>query len=158
MKIFKSFSLALLTVLTTATFTSCSDDDDNGPGSKKDLVGRWESVHEKGWYKENGKITEEWDEPDNSLRWDFYSDGTCVTFEKSTGSTTWMYPESGTYSYKGGNLVIRYDEDYTDGGKITKLTATELEVESFDSEREEDGTKCEEWVRITFRKTASLDD
>lgn len=160
MKIFKSVSLALLTVFSAVTFTSCSDDDDNGPGCKADLVGRWESIYEKGWEKEDGEIIYEWDQPDNSLRWDFYPDGTCVTWEKSSGSSSFMYPEYGTYTYKGGNLVIKYDDDEyqeNDGGKVLRLTDSELVVESSYSEREE-GVKYEGYLCVTFQKTGTLDE
>lgn len=160
MKNFKSLMIAALAVLASTALTSCSDDDNGGPGSKADLVGRWESVHEKGWEKEDGEFTYEWDQPDNSLRWDLYADGTCVTWEKSSGSTSWTYPNYGTYTYKGGNLVIKYDDDEydeNDGGKVIKLTDTELEVESSYSERE-DGVKYEGYICITFKKTGTLDE
>lgn len=94
MKNFKSLMIAALAVMASITLASCSDDDD-GPGSKADLVGSWESVHEEGWEKEDGEITDEWDDYGKSLRWNFYADGTCA-IQEWTGSR-WGSVEYGTY-------------------------------------------------------------
>lgn len=59
--------LGVFLFIITVGFTACSDDD--GPGSSADLVGTWQGVSSTGWYKENGKIVEQWeDEEEDSTK------------------------------------------------------------------------------------------
>lgn len=156
MKNFKSLMIAALAVMASITLASCSDDDDSPIGSKEDLIGRWESVHETGWEKEDGEIVDEWDDYGKSLRWDFYADGTWAG-QEWTGSR-WGSAEYGTYNYKGGTLTITGDDwDEPDIIKVIKLTSSGLVVEGSYSEREY-GIKYEEYNRITFEKVADFDE
>lgn len=69
------FLFGLLSIL-TFNFSACSDDDENA-SSSGDIVGTWILISTEGWIKENGKIIDEWNIPeDESLYYTFHSDGT----------------------------------------------------------------------------------
>lgn len=156
MKNFKSLMIAALAFMASITLASCSDDDDSPIGSKEDLIGRWESVHETGWEKEDGEIVDEWDETGKSLRWEFYKNGIC-TAQEWTGSR-WESADYGTYTYKNGTITIKSDEyDEDDVIKVKKLTATELVVEESYSYWDE-GDKYEGYICVTFEKVADFDE
>ena len=141
-----------LLMFAAVNFSACSSDDDE-PGSSSELIGLWESVSQKGWEKENGKIEYEWDEKDNDYRVQFNSDGTWEGFEYYEGE--WDLCDTGTWEYKGGKLYMTYDDEdedeATDILNVKELTSSRLAVEV--SWREEyEGVIYETYTYSVLRK------
>lgn len=122
MKTIKFLSLLMFVAL-SAGFASCSDDDDDFESA--DLVGTWEATHSDGWSKdpENPVDDGEWSGPvdeDEKDRVTFKADGTGIDGEGDTFK--WQLD---------GNKLTTIYSDYSDSGKILKLTGNELVVESY---------------------------
>ncbi len=129
--------LLLMTMLLFAVvgFTSCSDDDEGGISGNAEelLVGDWTAIHFEGYYKYDGVIEEEWDEPidGRGVYLFFYEDG---TVEMDGAYADWRI--------SGNTLIL-------DGDRVTieTLNATTLVLsmrESYDGE--------EYFERITFER------
>lgn len=140
--------LGLLLSVIAVGFTACSDDD--GPGSSADLVGTWQGVTSTGWYKENGKIVEQWeDEVEDDYRVRFDEDGIAESFERYNGK--WNGVEIGTWEYKDGKIYIYYGDEEIDVCTIRELTSSRLEWEYHDKSNE-GGTNWEEYIIEVYRK------
>ena len=138
-----------LLMFAAVNFSACSSDDDE-PGSSSDLIGLWESISQKGWEKENGKIEYEWDEKDSSYRIQFNSDGSWEDFEYYEGE--WDLCDTGTWEYKGGKLYLSYDdEDYEELALVKELTSSRLVVEA-SSKEEYEGVTYEYYTYSVLRK------
>lgn len=118
----------LLSVITLG-FAACSDDD--GPGSSADLVGLWQSVSSTGWYKEDGKIVEQWeDEEEDDYRIRFNEDGTVEDFERYNGKWNGRYV--GTWKYKDGKVYVYDDDEEVEVYTVKELTSSRLVWEYHD--------------------------
>lgn len=155
MKTFKFLTVAVIALLAGGFLQSCSDDDNDGPGSAKDLVGLWEITHTINWEKVNGEIEYEIDRDDNSLRYRFEEDGTVIEYY-GYGSTYYVN-EEGKYKYTGGKLTITWldDDDNSDYDHRTmtvkNLDETTLVLEGH-VKYKEDGDTYEEYALQTYRK------
>ena len=143
---------ALLGVLFLAfTFVACSGDDDV---SSSNLIGTWELEWESGWYKEDGKIVEEWDEEAGDIRVHFYDDGTWD--QEEYYGKKWYNDGGGIWKLKGSKLTL-YDDDFEDGwdeaesANIVTLNNTTLILEHADKEVD-DGVTCIEYNKQTYRR------
>lgn len=153
MKKFRLFAMLLALALTCGFVTSCSDDDD-GPGSKSDLIGLWELTHYIDWEKVDGQIIDQTDEDDNTLRYRFMEDGTVIEYEYDSYRGSWdHYVSHGVYQYKDGKLSIAWNDDPDDfeSAKVTTLNSTTLVFEGSEKERE-DGHTYEYYTKQTYRK------
>lgn len=140
--------LGLLLSVITVGFTACSDDD--SPGSSADLVGTWQSVSSTGWYKENGKIVEQWeDEVEDDYRVRFDEDGIAESFERYNGK--WNGVEIGTWEYKDGKIYIYYGDEEVDVYTVRELTSSRLVFEYRDKSGD-GGVSWEEYSIGVFRK------
>lgn len=140
--------LGLLLSVITIGFTACSDDD--GPGSSADFVGTWQSVSYTGWYKENGKIVEQWkDEESDEYRVRFDEDGIAESFERYNGK--WNGVEIGTWEYKDGKIYIYYGDEEVDVYTVRELTSSRLVFEYRDKSGD-GGTNWEEYIIEVYRK------
>jgi hypothetical protein len=117
--------ISLAVMMSSAVFTSCSDDDDEKGGS---LVGEW--VYEDKYY------------------FKFKEDGTWwtkkVDYDEDYDED---YSQEGTYVYKNGVVELSYlipDEPiWWNKWKVIKLTASELAIEA---------TGDEETYRMTLKR------
>lgn len=139
-------------MLCVFSFVSCSDDE---VGSKSDLVGGWLLYSERGWEKENGVLTDEWNDTDmNDIRIYFYEDGTCI--QEEYYNKKW-YSVDGTFNWSlnGSKLRIRgVDEDgdvEDETGIVKTLNKTTFEVEHTDKYKE-DGITYEEYNRQVYKR------
>ena len=84
-KIRNYFVLMMVALVSAVSFTACNGDDDDDPEapvSNSKIVGTWKCVNVKFICKENGKIVEQYDEPnDELLIWEFTSSGKIVVTE-----------------------------------------------------------------------------
>lgn len=142
--------LGVFLFIITVGFTACSDDD--GPGSSADLVGTWQGVSSTGWYKENGKIVEQWeDEEEDDYRIRFDEDGTVENFEKNNGKWNGPY-HNGTWKYKDGKIYIYYDDDEeADIFTVRELTSSRM-VWEYDDKSSDGGASWEECAAEVYRK------
>ena len=146
-----------LLMFAAVNFSSCSSDDDEGPGSSSELVGLWESVSYEGWEKVNGEIDYEWDEDDDDTRVKFNSDGTCSDYECYDGE--WDLNDTGTWEYKNGKIYCTfYDEyedyTYTDFVTVKELTSSRLVIETYFKETDEDGDVWEIYSLQEYKKVS----
>lgn len=125
-------------------FVSCSSDDDEEVGSDNELVGCWLQIAEEGWYKEDGVIVDEWDEPDDSNIYAyFYKDGTGVVKEYGMSFEF-------TWSLSSNKLTVTtYGETGT--ATVKTLNSTTLIIESKDKYVDE-GVTCEEYTLQTYKR------
>lgn len=156
MKTVKHLTVALAVLLCFGV-SSCSNDDDNVNTS--DLFGTWELVHEKGWEKENGKITDTWDDDADAKyfeagRVEFLEDYTSRSYSYSSSRGQWVLDdEINTFSVKGNKLYM-YGEYYGEAGEsgtIKTLNSSQLVVE-FSETYTEDRIKYEYYVVVTYKK------
>jgi hypothetical protein len=138
----KKLKIVLFSVLALGlTLTSCGDDDSSSNNTSGNLVGKWIYSQEK---EGNGPLTDyehtegcdkdymEISAQEIKDAW-FYKDGTeCV--EES---------ETATYTRNGNTLTVT-EGGMSFSGKIEKLTATELEISS---------TETEEGVTVKYLST-----
>jgi len=157
MKTLRFFGMVLLTVLMSAGFTACGDDDDD-IGNVSNIYGTWETTHSEGWEKTNGKLDDEWDwdasessNTDYLGRFVFTEDGEAIHYEW-TGSR-WYLCCTHDYTISGNKLRIKdFDGDDEDLVMTIKtLTESVLVLESSDSWTE-DGEKYESYEKQTFKK------
>lgn len=127
----KNNILFLSLMLLVVGFTSCDKDDDDKLGSVSDLIGTWTLERVYGYEKENGKITDEWDEtPDHISQVIFKEEGSFYLREE--GEEAFYL---GIWSYKNGKLYCEY-EDYEEVVTVKELTPTRLVVNSSTKEDE----------------------
>lgn len=129
-------------------FTSCSDDDDEVPGSSSSLIGKWEIIYNKYQYKEDGKIIEQGEGEASGIGLIFHENGTCEHGEYYSGR--WHWENMGTWIYKNGKISVT-DGGYTETVTVKKLTDSSLIVELFDKYTE-DGVACEDYEYSEYRK------
>lgn len=113
-KSLKTIFLAVLIVLGSASFTSCSDDDDD----TDPIVGTWKLTGDITEFYIDGDLTTTYDEgdsidEDNYYKYTFKSNGTVIFTEVYEGSAE---DYSGTYTTNGNVLTLTGDgdsEEYT---------------------------------------------
>lgn len=157
MKTFKFAVMAILAVC-AMTFTSCSDDDDdNNISNTENLYGIWDTTHAEGWEKEDGEITDKWNEDINSSNYD--EDSERIEF---TENKMYMYDWTGSkwqkdsyaylYTLKGNSIYIsNYDDGETPNITIKSLSKNELILEVQIKEKE-DGVTYEFYNKLTYTK------
>lgn len=147
--------MAVIALLAGGFLQSCSDDDNDGPGSAKDLVGLWEMTHNIEREKVNGQIIDDTDEDDNTLRYECREDGTFVEYEYYNGC--WHRYDGYTYRYKGGKIYVDWNDGDPEGVmNVTTLTSTTLVIEQ-SGKYKENGDTYEFYVKQSFRKISDFD-
>ncbi|MCM1313187.1 MAG: hypothetical protein NC206_09060 [Bacteroides sp.] len=111
MKTLKYFSILLMTLLFSVNLTSCSDDDDDEPSNP--LIGTWVERYQPS--ASTGYVV---------TTFKFEKDGTGVqtTRIESSSSGFTLDPVSFLYSYKDGDISIKFEDDvmlYSGTAKIT---------------------------------------
>lgn len=107
----------------SAGFVSCSDDDESFDSNA--LVGTWEVTRYEGYYYDGDGKRVNYDEP---------GEGEFITF--NADGTGYEDYDSFEWSLSGNRLSVSYDGE-VETGTVTRLTATEMIIES--SGRDEDG-------------------
>lgn len=128
---------ALLLVLPLG-FVSCSDDDDEGPGSAEELVGVWEPVYGRFIEKVDGKVVYEFEgalsvEDGDVERTRLNADGTYDIAEFRNNQWIWT-SEVGEWSYSGNKITMKekYDTE-TEVATIKSFTGNKLAIEFEDT-------------------------
>jgi hypothetical protein len=157
MKTIRLFGVALLTVLLSVGFSSCSkSDDDNGNGggggTSTSIEGKWYLKSEKWYGWKNGQ-------PDMSTvtidkTYDDYADKTIWTFKKSGDDLILTETHNGkTNEY---NLIINGNNDYKMGKYdrfvIKSVTPNSLVVDLYDHYYGEGDDTTKEYGVITFMR------
>ncbi len=149
--------LVAVALISACAMTACGDDDDDdepGSSSGKGIVGEWLLTSTKGWEKENGTITDEWNEGrvNDFCVLKFRSNGTFEHYDDG------LLKDRGTYTYKGDKLTIKYTEE-EDGEEYSqtstcKISGDTMRVTYHETETE-DGIKYEFYGEYTYTR---LDD
>lgn len=146
----KYFYLFAMVLLSATVFTSCSDDEE---GSTKDLIGKWQSVSEEGWEKENGKIYDEWSYDYDRCVYEFTADGDFLIYFYSGGR--WVLDQEGEYKYKNGKIIGYFDGE-TESAEVKTLTSNTLVLAKRETEKYE-GDTYEYYDELTFKKADNID-
>lgn len=147
----KYFYLFAMLLLTATVFTSCSDEDDKG--DSKDLIGKWQSVSESGWEKENGEIYDEWSYDYEHCVYEFTADGDFLIYYYSGGN--WVLDQEGEYKYKNGKIIGYFDGD-AESAEVKTLTSNTLVIAKRETEKYE-GDTYEYYDELTFKKADNID-
>lgn len=144
MKKIWNYTCVLVCLLTVfSTFSSCSDDDiDEGttlPVTEKNLVGTWELTYYE--YKDQ---YESFAEEDNTVRVQFYTDGTGQSWYKDGRWEEDEFSITGWY-IKNDVLYIHDDEGDLEKATIVELTTNKLVLESYSEDRTQ-------YSKETYRK------
>lgn len=147
-KIRNYFVLMMVALMSVASFTSCNGDDDDDPDSpagNSKIVGTWKSTYRKFICKENGKIVEQYEEPDGgNLLWEFTSNGRIIVTDGSS-------VDAGVYVLSGDKLTLTNDDCETDVYYVKKLDSKNLEVE-FTFKETDNGYTHEDYSYVIFRR------
>ncbi|MCD7972489.1 MAG: hypothetical protein LUG18_07450 [Candidatus Azobacteroides sp.] len=153
----KTISWCLL-LLMSLLFVACRDDDDDI--SRKDLIGEWQCIHSKGYWKEDGVIEEEWDTnqpPRNSYENDYnmvgssciiYADGT-YRFVLAPYSSSWV----GEWKVSGNTLILLDDDGDVDEIYTVVSVNRNTLILDYSYREKDDGIWYEEYGRHTFSRT-----
>lgn len=136
------------------SFTSCSDDDDEGINNVSDLYGVWIPVYAEG-YEKGGGEDDTWSNALNVANnysgyssIEFKEDATVKVYEYVSG--TWRYEESMVYKVDGNKIYL--DGDFNVFGRVLKLTNDEFIIESGEQETYE-GVTYEYYEKVTYKKS-----
>ncbi len=134
-------------VLCSFILASCSDDDDEVNVNAQELCGKWDPVRAEGWEKEDGRVTDSWNEDLTTTQYNGYTrmqfdeDGTAI--EYAFGSNGWNNVSS-TGTWSGNKIHLdNSGEDIT----IKGLSSTTLVIEY--REKEDWG---EFYEKVTYKK------
>lgn len=120
-------AVALLATLSIGV-SSCSDDDNDGPGSTSLLIGTWQTV------TINTNETDQTPTEDvayDNYRISFYEDGTFKQEKRNNSSSPWHTFDEGYYKYTEEKIYV----DYNDGfgweviGRVLQLSENALVIE-----------------------------
>lgn len=155
MKKLKNFFLFLFVTFMGLGLGSCKDDDDE-IGNVGDLYGVWEPIHTEGWEMETGK-KQNWDKDVNAAsdgsdynRIAFYEDGTYASWWYQNGWKVDIDRSKGTWQLKG-NKITGSNEEYDGETTVVSLSATQLIMEVYEKDDEED---MEFYEKITYKKVS----
>lgn len=147
-KIRNYFVLMMVALMSVTSFTSCNGDDDDDPESpvgNSKIVGTWKSTYRKFICKENGKIVEQYEEPDGgNLLWECTSNGKMIVTDGS-------YVDAGVYVLSGDKLTATNEDGETDVCYVKKLDSKTLEVEQTFKETD-NGYTHEDYLYIIFER------
>lgn len=151
----KYYSLFLFVVFTSLSIVSCKEDDDE-IDNVKDLYGVWEPVHTEGWESEAGE-KQTWNKDVNAAsnysdynRVAFYEDGTYESWWYQNGWKVDIDRSEGTWQLKG-NRITGSNEEYDGETTIVSLSASQLVMEVYEKDAEED---IEYYEKVTYKKVS----
>jgi hypothetical protein len=131
----------LFALLFSVSFISCNKDEDDGIGTKEDLVGSWKTVSIEGWEMQNGiKVSVEIPNYDDKSLTTFTADGKFSIIDDSDEDDGII----GTWIFSNNKLTLTNSEGAILIFGVLKLTAVELIVEIAN------GTTSYE--KVTFKK------
>lgn len=153
MKTFRIIGMVLMAVLLSASFTSCSEDDDEeSVGGKETLIGMWQTTHDEGYTKIDGKVDEEWNDnitsEEDADRWEFLEDGTAKSYYW-TGSQWADDNIKSWWTLEGNKLHFGSLDD--DAYTVKVLNASQLVIE-LHVLYTEDGENVETYEKVIFKR------
>ncbi len=143
-KIWNYACILVCLLIASFTFSSCSDNDDIDEGpplpvTEKNLIGTWELTYYE--YKDQ---YESFAEEDNTVRVQFYADGTGKSWYKDG---RWEEDDFSITDWyiKNDVLYIHDDEGDLEKATIAELTTNKLVLESYSEDRTQ-------YLKETYRK------
>lgn len=143
-KIWNYACILVCLLIASFTFSSCSDNDDIDEGTplpvtEKNLIGTWELTYYE--YKDQ---YESFAEEDNTVRVQFYADGTGKSWYKDG---RWEEDDFSITDWyiKNDVLYIHDDEGNLEKATIAELTTNKLVLESYSEDRTQ-------YLKETYRK------
>lgn len=142
----KKILFATIVAIFAFGLASCDKNESTSKADKADLIGTWQMTHLEGWYKVDGKIEEEWDDPIGYIdRYTFNENGTGRYVTNETGHSdesefTWLLSEN------TNTLYITY------AGQILTNTVEELTSSRMVLSRLVKQGREEEYTLVTLTK------
>lgn len=114
---------------------------------EKSIIGEWLAIRDEGYIKENGIVTDKWDDEiaEQKMTYIFYDNG-IYHFYDSDWIDMGKSPENGTYTYD--ETTGKYTEIDSDSGELSTYTITLTDDDYMILEYKDSSS----YEKITFRR------